>query len=124
MPKRKLIDIANEYDMEFDEALMLVTDKLPKDQVTGKGRGTWIGKDGQDILHSSLMIPEITPKHYKGQVTSECPNKRYNYIYSKDLGKKVPVLIPAKFRGKMIGKIVTFEAIEDGSGVTYRYVKA
>ncbi len=124
MPKIKLTEIANEYDMEFKEALELVTQKLPLDQVTGKGRGTWIGEDGQEILHRSLMIPEITPKHYKGQVLSECPNKRYNYIYSKEIRKKVPVLIPARFRGKMIGKTVTFEAIEDGSGVTYRYVKA
>lgn len=123
MAKVKLIDIADQYDMEFDEALCLVIDKLPEGEVTGKGRRTWIGEAGQEILHQSLMIPEITPKHHKGNVISECPNNRYNYVHNKEIGKKVPVLIPSRLRGKMVGKVITFEAIEDGSGVTYRYVK-
>lgn len=123
MPKIKLSQLADEYDIPFEEALKIAQDKLPKDQVTGRGKLTWIGIDGQEILRNSMMIDEITPKHYKGSVLAECPNNRYNYVYSKDIGKRVPVLIPPQHRGRMIGKTITFEAIEDSNGVTYRYVK-
>jgi hypothetical protein len=123
MPKKRLTEIAEEYDIPFEEALEISTNKLPPEQVTGKGKLTWIGEDGQEIFKNSLMIDEITPKHYSGNVISECPNKRYNYVYSKEIGKKVPVLIPARFRGQMVGKRITFEAITDDKGSTYRYIK-
>ncbi len=123
MPKIRLTQLAEKYDVPFEEAFEIVKEKLPEDQVTGKGKLTWIGEVGQEILENSMMIDEITPKHYVGQILSECPNDRYNYTYSKEIKKKVPVLIPARFRGKMVGKTITFEGIEDGKGVTYRFVK-
>ena len=46
MPKVLLTKIAEEYETPFDEALMLAQTKLPKDQVTGKGKRTWIGEQG------------------------------------------------------------------------------
>ena len=88
MAKVKLIDIADQYDMEFDEALCLVIDKLPEGEVTGKGRRTWIGEAGQEILHQSLMIPEITPKHHRGNVISECPIIDTTMFITKKLGKR------------------------------------
>ena len=123
MPKKRLTELANQYDVSFEEAFEIVKEKLPEDQVTERGKLTWIGEVGQAILDESLMIDEITPKHYTGQVLSECPNDRYNYVYSKEISKKVPVLIPSRNRGKMVGKVITFEAIEDNKGVSYRYVK-
>ena len=123
MPKKRLTELADQYDVSFEEAFEIVKEKLPADQVTGRGKLTWIGEVGQSILDESLMIDEITPKHYTGQVLSECPNDRYNYVHSKEIGKRVPVLIPSRHRGKMVGKVITFEAIEDNKGVSYRYVK-
>lgn len=123
MPKIRLTKLAEEYDTPFEEALELVKDKLPKDQVTGKGKLTWIGEEGQKMIADGLMITEITPKYYKGQVIKECPNPRYNYVHSKEIGKKVPVLIPNRYRGQMTGKTIHFEAIEDNAGVSYRYIK-
>jgi len=123
MPKIKLSQLAEKYDIPFEEALKIAKEKLPEDQVTGSGKLTWIGIEGQEILDNSMMIDEITPKHYKGTVLSECPNNRYNYVYNKEIGKRVPVLIPSQRRGKMVGKTITFEAIEDSNGVTYRYTK-
>jgi hypothetical protein len=124
MPKKRLTELAEHYDVPFEEAMQIVTEKLPKSEVTGRGKITWIGESGQEILENSMMIDEITPKHYQGNVIAECPNQRYNYVYSKEIGKKVPVLIPARYKGKMIGKMMTFEAIEDERGVTYRYIKS
>jgi len=123
MPKKRLTELAEENELTFDEALRIVSDKLPKEEVTGKGRNTWISEHGQELLDGSLMIDEITPKYYKGVVKSDAPNPRFVYAYSKELTKKVPVMIPKRYAGTMTGKVITFEAIEDKSGVSYRYVK-
>jgi len=69
------------------------------------------------------MIEEIIPKHYLGDVLGECPNPRYNYVFNKEIGKKIPMLVPRKWQGKLVGKIITFEAISDDTGTSYRYVR-
>ena len=83
-----------------------------------------MSEEGQSIVEDGLFIDEIIPHNYIGKVLSECPNPRYNYVYSKEIGKRVPVMIPRRWQGQMVGKKITFEAIEDESGVSYRYVKA
>jgi len=123
MPKVLLTKIAEEYETPFDEALMLAQTKLPEDQVTGKGKRTWIGEQGQAIIGATLMIDEITTKHYKGIVKHEAPNPRFVYVYHKEIKKKVPVLIPRKLSGSLVNKEIMFEAIEDDKGISYRYVK-
>jgi hypothetical protein len=124
MPKVKLTQIANNYEVSFNEALQILQEKVPAEYITGKGKNTWLSEEGQSIVEDGLFIDEIIPHNYIGKVLSECPNPRYNYVYSKEIGKRVPVMIPRKWQGQMVGKSITFEAIEDESGVSYRYVKA
>ena len=124
MPKVKLTQIANNYEVSFDEALQILQEKVPADYITGKGNNTWLSEEGQSIVEDGLFIDEIIPHNYIGKVLSECPNPRYNYVYSKEISKRVPVMIPRRWQGQMVGKNITFEAIEDESGVSYRYVKA
>ncbi len=123
MPKKRLIQIATEQEVEFEEAMRIAQEKLPEGSLTGKGRNTWVTEEGTAILEDSLMIEEIIPKHYTGMVLSECPNPRYNYVHNKKIGKKVPMLVPRKWQGKLIGKMVTFEAISDNKGTSYRSVR-
>ena len=78
---------------------------------------------GQAIIGATLMIDEITTKHYKGIVKHEAPNPRFVYVYHKEIKKKVPVLIPRKLSGSLVNKEIMFEAIEDDKGISYRYVK-
>jgi hypothetical protein len=122
MPKKKLIQIAKEQEVTFDEAMQIATDKLPEGALTGKGRNTWVSEEGTRILEDSLMIDEIIPKHFTGVILAECPNPKYNVFFSKEIGKRVNVLLPRKWQGKLIKKIITVEAIEDTKGVSYRYV--
>ena len=122
MPKKKLTQLAKEQEVTFDEAMQIATDKLPEGSLTGKGKNTWVSEEGTKILKESLMIDEIIPKHYSGTVLAECPNPKYNVVFSKEIGKRVNVLLPRKWQGKLIKKIITIEAIEDTKGVTYRYV--
>ena len=123
MPKKRLIQIASEQEVEFEEAMRIAEEKLPEGSLTGRGRNTWVNEEGTAILEDSLMIEEIIPKHYTGIVLSECPNPRYNYVHNKEIGKKVPMLVPRKWQGKLVGKMVTFEAISDNKGTSYRYVR-
>jgi hypothetical protein len=123
MAKKKLTQIALEQEVEFDEAMEMAQDKLPEGSLTGKGKNTWVNEEGTAILEESFMIEEIIPKHYTGNVLAECPNPRYNYVFNKELGKKVPMLVPRKWQGRLIGKVITFEAISDHIGTSYRYVR-
>jgi len=123
MPKKRLTQIATEQEVEFEEAMRIAQEKLPEGSLTGVGRNTWVTEEGTAILEDSLMIEEIIPKHYIGIVLSECPNPRYNYVHNKEIGKKVPMLVPRKWQGKLVGKLVTFEAISDNKGTSYRYVR-
>ena len=123
MAKKKLTQIAIEQEVEFDEAMEMAQDKLPEGSLTGKGKNTWVNEEGTAILEESFMIEEIIPKHYTGNVLAECPNPRYNYVFNKELGKKVPMLVPRKWQGRLIGKVITFEAISDHIGTSYRYVR-
>jgi hypothetical protein len=122
MPKKRLIKIAEEQEVEFDEAFKIATEKLPSGSVTGKGRNTWVTEEGAKILEDSFMIDEIIPKHFTGTVIAECPNPKYNVVFSKEIGKRANVLLPRKWQGKLLKKVITFEAIEDTKGVSYRYV--
>ena len=121
--KVRLSKLAEEQDVAVEEALRIATEKLPESSLTGKGKNTWINEQGADILSKSLMIDEIIPKHYEGIVISECPNPRYNYVINKEIGKKVAMMVPRTKRGILVGKKVTFEAIEDIKGISYRYVQ-
>lgn len=122
MPKKRLSQIAEEQEVTFDEAIKIATEKLPEGSVTGTGRNTWVTEEGAKILEDSFMIEEIIPKHFTGTVLAECLNPKYNVVFSKEIGKRVNVLLPRKWQGKLIKKIMTFEAIEDKKGVSYRYV--
>ena len=98
---------------EFDKAIEIAHEKLSEEMVTGKGKATWINEEGAEILKEALYIPEIVPKHYKVKILKECPNRCYNWGHSKEIGKRVPVLIPRKFWGQLVGKSVTVECISD-----------
>jgi hypothetical protein len=123
MAKKKLVKIAEEQEMEFDELMALAQEKLPEGSLTGKGRNTWVTEEGTKILEDSFCIEEIIPKHFKGIVIQEAPNPKWNYVKHPVTKKRVPVLIHRRWHGRLVGKEITFEAIEDDKGVTYRHVK-
>ena len=123
MAKKKLVQIAQEHEMEFDDALSLAQEKLPEGSLTGRGRNTWVTEEGTKILQDSFCIEEIIPKHFKGLVLQEAPNPKWNWVKPPVSQKRVPVLITRRWHGKLVGKEIIFEAIEDDHGVTYRHVK-
>lgn len=122
MAKKRLKDIATKCDVSFEEAMDIALSKLPAGSLTGKGKNTWVEEDFAKILSDTYMIKEIIPKFYIGKVARECPNPKYVYVSSPEIGKTVPVLIHRRFQGKVKPrKVIKFEAIADKTGVSYRY---
>jgi hypothetical protein len=122
MAKVKLTKIADRFESSFDSFLNLAKRKLSAEMLTGKGRNTWVNEEGQKILVDCMYIEEIVPKHFKGRVLAEAPNPSYVFAYIDEIKMKVPVVIPRRYKGKMKGKTITIEMIEDVRGRSYRYV--
>jgi len=122
MAKVKLTKIADRFESSFDSFLNLAKRKLSTEMLTGKGRNTWVNEEGQKILVDCMYIEEIVPKHFKGKVLADAPNPSYVFAYINEIKMKVPVIIPRRYKGKMKGKTITIEMIEDVRGRSYRYV--
>jgi len=123
MPKIKLIHIAEEKEVSFEEALEVANKCLSKEMLTGKGKNTWVNEDGQQILEGAIEIPEIYPKHYYGRVIRLAPNPSYVYAYIDELKKSVPCVVPRKMQAQMMSKRISIEEIKDTSGSTFRQIK-
>ena len=121
MSKKRLIQIAEELDITFGKAMQLAKDKLPEDMLSGKQRATWITEEGQVILEDAAYIEEIVPKHFKGWVIKPALNPNYVFSEIKEIGEKVDVSIPRRFRGKLIHKNIMIHGIMDKNGTSYRY---
>tara|TARA_R110000787_G_scaffold65805_4_gene147997 strand:- start:43 stop:414 length:372 start_codon:yes stop_codon:yes gene_type:complete len=121
MSKKRLIQIAEELDITFGKAMQLAKDKLPEDMLSGKQRATWITEEGQLILEDAAYIEEIVPKHFQGWVIKPALNPNYVFAEIKEIGEKVAVSIPRKYRGKLIHKNIMIHGIKDENGTSYRY---
>tara|TARA_R100001224_G_scaffold58414_1_gene34592 strand:+ start:1264 stop:1644 length:381 start_codon:yes stop_codon:yes gene_type:complete len=117
MPKKKLTDIAEEYEISFEEAQDLVTQHLEEEMVTGRGKGTWINEMGQRMFDDMVPIDVI----YRGKVLQQMINPRYVNVYIKELTKRVNVVIPLRFTNKLVGKIIHIEADNKGPETIFRY---
>ena len=73
---------------------------------------------GEDIVLDKFTVVSAPKKAY---VIKVAPNKKYVYAYIRDRQLKVPVLVPKKLARKLVGKTILIEAIEDVSGISYRY---
>ena len=119
MAKKKLTNIAEEYGLTFEEAHELVFKHLDEETVTGRGKNTWINEEGQTALDDVIAMPIL----YRGKVLSEAPNKNFLIVYIKDILRKVPVRIPARMQGLLIGKMVYVQAETIGEEMKFKWVR-
>ena len=117
MPKRRLTDLAHEFEMDFEKMHELVVNKLEECMVTGHGKNTWISEAGQMVLDDLIPINVL----YRGRVMSIAPNNRYVYVFIKELGRKVPVKIPLRYIKSMLGKTVNVLVDNKGEEPVYYY---
>ena len=119
MAKKKLTEIAEEYEISFEKAQDFVSTNLAEEMVTGKGKNTWINDVGQAALDDVISMPVL----YRGKVLSEAPNPNYIIVYIKEIARKVPVKIPLKMKGRFNGKMVYVQADTSGETLKYYWVK-
>ena len=119
MAKKKLTNIAEEYGLTFEEAQELVFKHLNEETVTGRGKNTWINEEGQTALDDVIAMPVL----YRGKVLSEAPNRNFLIVYIKDILRKVPVRIPARMQGLLVGKMVYVQAETIGEEMKYKWVR-
>ena len=117
MAKKKLTEIAEEYEIDWEAAQDFVSNNLAEEMVTGKGKNTWINDDGQGIFEDMIPINIL----YRGKVVQLAPNPRYVLTHIRELGKKVPVKVPLRFSRGLLGKIIHVEANNKGETPTYEY---
>jgi hypothetical protein len=119
MSKKKLTEIAEEYEISFEKAQDFVTNNLEEEMVTGRGKGTWVNNDGQEIFEQMIPINIL----YRGKVMQLAPNPRYVLAHIKELGKKVPVKVPLRFSKGLLGKVIHIEANNKEDEPTYEFRK-
>jgi hypothetical protein len=117
MAKKKLTEIAEEYEISFEEAQDFVSKNLAEEMVTGKGKNTWVNDDGQGIFEDMIPINIL----YRGKVVHLAPNPSYVMTHIKELGRKVPVKVPLRFAKNMLGKVIHVEANNKAEEPTYEY---
>ena len=74
MAKKKLAQIAEENEIEFDEALSLAQEKLPEGSLTGKGKNTWVNEEGTQILEKSFCCLLYTSPSPRDRTRSRMPS--------------------------------------------------
>tara|TARA_R100001163_G_scaffold65799_1_gene64995 strand:- start:6951 stop:7322 length:372 start_codon:yes stop_codon:yes gene_type:complete len=119
MPKKKLTEIAKEYELTFEEAQDIVLNCLVEEMVTGRGKNTWISEGGQSLFDDLVPIDVI----YRAKVLHQMPNPKYVSCYIRELSQKVNVEIPLRFTGQLTGKIIHIEANNKNEKTQYVYRK-
>lgn len=66
--------------------------------------------------------PEVTAI-LEGMCLSQAQNPQWIYVKVNSIEGKIPVVIPRRLTGKLVGKKVYVEAITDATGTSYRYVQ-
>lgn len=101
MAKRRLTDIAKDYDISFEELQEIAFNKLTEESISGKGKNTWIDEVGQDILDDNIPIKEVKPRMYRGKVRNIAPNPRFAFVHVKEKNGCIKVEIPRRYIGKI-----------------------
>lgn len=122
MAKTKATALAEELEVDFLTISTIIEENVSEDDISGKGKNTWLTEDAVNIVKDKLDIPELVPNYFVGKVTHQAPNPNYVYVYLRELSKKVPVIVPRRFKGKLNGKTIKVEEITDNAGSSYRYV--
>ena len=120
MPKRRLTELAKEYNVPFEELLDTVYHKMEESMVTGKGRNLWINEEGQSILDDIVPMPIL----YRGRVIFQPPNPNFVTVFINEISKKVHVKVPLRMKGRLLDKVIYIEGDNSGLETKYKWVKA
>lgn len=98
MAKRRLTDLAKEYEIPFEEAMDIAFNHLTEESITGRGKNTWIDEVGQELFDDNVPIKDVQPQEYRGRVRNLCPNPMYAMVHVKEKNGCVKMKIAFKLR--------------------------
>lgn len=98
MAKRRLTDLAKEYEIPFEQAMDIAFNKLTEESITGKGRNTWIDEVGQELFDDNVPIKDVQPQEYRGRVRNLCPNPMFAMVHIKEKNGCVKMKIAHKLK--------------------------
>jgi len=114
MAKKRLTQIAKEYEISFEAVQEIAFNVLAEESITGKGRNLWIDKVGQDILDENIPMAIQKARVYRGRVRNKAPNPRFCFVHIKEKAGCVTVEIPRKHtRHVNQGAFIHVEELED-----------
>jgi hypothetical protein len=77
----------------------------------------------QDVpIDMAPDVPKKTAQH-KVKVLQQANNPQWVYAMDPNGMGRLPVVIPRRLTGKLVGKHILIEAISDSTGTTHRYVE-
>jgi hypothetical protein len=122
----KFKDLKAELGLKHFDLLAIRKEKLKagEDYVVRRGI-CFFSEAGADKVRLAVAVPLAVPKKATGMVIRAAPNPRWVYVKiddGKKLGSLVPVAIPRRLYGRLIGKRICVDIIQDAQGGTsYRH---
>jgi transcription antitermination factor NusG len=118
MAKKKLKQIAEEFEIPFEKAQDIAFKHLEEEMVTGRGKNTWINEEGQKVFDSMTPVPVI----YRGRVIRLMPNA--NYVLAKVPELVATVVVKAKLNvaKNLVGKYIYIQAENVDNETKYHHV--
>ena len=118
MPKKRLKQIAEEFDISFKEAQDLAFQNLEEEMITGKGKNTWINEDGQAVFDNIIPVPVI----YRGRVVRLMPNPCFVLTRIPNLNTTVPVKAKLHIAKNLKGKYIYVQVDNSNNYTTYNHI--
>tara|TARA_R110002153_G_scaffold72533_2_gene189689 strand:- start:4914 stop:5285 length:372 start_codon:yes stop_codon:yes gene_type:complete len=118
MAKKKLKQIAEEFDISFEKAQDLAFQNLEEEMITGKGKNTWINEDGQIVFDTIIPVPVI----YRGRVVRLMPNPRFVLTRIPDLNTTVAVEAKLNIAKNLNGKYIYVQVDNSSNNSTYHHI--
>lgn len=118
MAKKKLKQIAEEFEISFEKAQDIAFEHLEEEMVTGRGKNTWINEEGQKVFDSMTPVPVI----YRGRAIRLMPNA--NYVLAKVPELVATVVVKAKLNvaKNLVGKYIYIQAENVDNQTKYHHV--
>jgi hypothetical protein len=118
MAKRRLTQIAKEFDVPFETMREKVFQHLDENMISGAGKNTWINEDGQRVLDEIIPVPVI----YRGRVVRVCNNALFVFVKIPELGKCVNVRVNYGVGKHLVHKYIYVQADNTYDEPVYTYL--
>lgn len=118
----KFTDLQSELGLSTIKLCTLRKDKLLPEQHYRKDDVAWFTDEGADIMRLAIAVPLAVVTKARGRVMRNAPNPRWVYAKLDGIEGVVPVAIPRRLYGKLVGKSIVVDLIKDANGgITYRH---